>query len=245
MLVGMIAASVVSALGVVIVAAWLWPQAGGVATCLNTRCFCEAARGGLMKQPINTLSSLAYVVVAAYAWLRLRYARTSRVFQGFIASMVIIGLGSAYYHAKLSFAGQWLDVLGMYLFATLMICATLLRANIVSKKLATTLFVAFNITLGILQFTLPDTRRYLFALLIIVALALEFTLIKHNQNRKHLYQALALMVAAYAVWLLDQSLTACAPTSLIQGHAIWHILGAIAAYCVVLRYHSGDTTKGA
>lgn len=235
--------SVVLAMGAVFVAAWLWPQAGGVATCHSTRCFCEAVRGGVVKQPVNAISSLAFVVMAAYAWLRLRQVRASRVVQGFIVSMVIIGLGSAYYHAALSFAGQWLDVLGMYLFATLMICATLLRANIVSKKSAITLFVLINGALGATQYILPDTRRYLFALLIIIALGVEFALRQGARQMRYLGYAFGLLAIAYIIWLLDQFLIICDPTSLVQGHALWHILNACAAFFVVVHYYPKATKQ--
>ncbi len=228
--------SLVLGAGAVFLATWLWPQAGGSATCISSHCFCEMVRKGLVKQPINTVSSLAFVAAAVYAWLRLWWLRSSRVFQGFVVSMVIIGLGSAYYHATLSFAGQWLDVLGMYFFATLMICTSLQRANIVSKKLAITLFVVINVSLGAIQNMLPDTRRWLFAVLIIIALALEFILLKRNKTRRQLYQSLTLMIVAYAIWFLDQSQIVCLPTSLMQGHALWHVLGSLAAYFVVLHY---------
>ena len=33
---------------------------------------------------------------------------------------------------------------------------------------------------------------------------------------------------AYIIWILDNTRTICFEHSLIQGHAIWHILGAVA-----------------
>lgn len=235
--------SVVLGAGMVFVAAWLWPQIGGAATCLNSHCFCERVRDGVVKQLMNAISSLAFVATAVYAWLRLRYVRKSRVFQGFAVSMIIIGFGSAYYHATLSFAGQWLDVYGMYLFGTLMICASLLRANIVANKVAIALYAVMNSALGVIQYMLPDTRRWLFAALIMLALVFECTLLRRGQTRKQLYRSLALMTVAYAVWLLDQSQIVCLPSSPLQGHALWHVLGSMAAYFVVLHYCRGATAK--
>lgn len=229
--------------GVVFGAAHLWPGAGGAATCLSTHCFCEVNHLGAIKQAINTFSSLAFVVIAAYHWIYMRDMRASRIFQGFIGSMILIGLGSAYYHATLSLVGQWLDVAGMYLFGALMICATLLLSMRLTKKQAIAFFIALNIVLTVSQVIIPDARRYLFALVLIVALGLEFVLRRGSQDMRYLWCALSLMTAAYAVWVLDQLQIVCSPTSLLQGHAIWHILGAFAAYFIVKHYYTRAIDK--
>ena len=39
---------------------------------------------------------------------------------------------------------------------------------------------------------------------------------------------LAANLLAFAIWILDQTRTVCAPESLWQGHAAWHLLGAVA-----------------
>jgi hypothetical protein len=44
------------------------------------------------------------------------------------------------------------------------------------------------------------------------------------------------MVLAFVIWILDRERVLCAPESLLQGHAVWHILGAIAAVCLFRSY---------
>ena len=53
-----------------------------------------------------------------------------------------------------------------------------------------------------------------------------------------LWRALAIFAAAFASWILDITKTACAPDSIVQGHAIWHLLGAASAYCLYLYFKS-------
>jgi len=85
----------------------------------------------------------------------------------------------------------------------------------------------------------PDTRRFLFAALIVVALALEFALRRTRGEMKYLWNALGLMALAYVIWLLDQLKIVCLPTSLIQGHALWHLLTAFATYQIVMHFFGG------
>ena len=90
------------------------------ATCLKTGCFCESAHTqSPIRQTANTISSLAFVcsgmllITGRRDLSRLPYIYS--VIIGF--SSLIIGVGSAFYHASLTFIGQFLDVFGMFLLA--------------------------------------------------------------------------------------------------------------------------------
>jgi hypothetical protein len=43
---------------------------------------------------------------------------------------------------------------------------------------------------------------------------------------------------AFTIWNLDQHGLVCSPQSLIQGHAVWHLLGATSLWCTFLYYRS-------
>src|SRR5688572_22117478 len=82
------------------------------ASCMPDGCFCEAIRDGVIRQPLNALSSLAFVIVGVLVVLAMRRMSV------FALAMAVIGFGSAFYHASLGFVGQFVDVTGMYLIAT-------------------------------------------------------------------------------------------------------------------------------
>jgi hypothetical protein len=52
------------------------------------------------------------------------------------------------------------------------------------------------------------------------------------------------MLVAFAIWLLSTS-GWCDPTSLLQGHAAWHLLCAVSAYWLFRLYESEVRTPSA
>ena len=58
----------------------------------------------------------------------------------------------------------------------------------------------------------------------------------------HFRRALTLIVVAFGIWILDITKVLCDPASPIQGHAVWHVLGAAATWFLFLYYRSERTT---
>ena len=203
------------------------------ATCLKTGCFCESANThSPIKQTANTISSLAFVFSGMLVMTRTE--KSGRFPFGYSIiigiSCLIIGIGSAFYHASLTFIGQFFDVFGMFLLAAFLLVYALER--IWNLRLITTLslFLLLNLFLSGLQIAIPETRRYAFAVVLIIALAFEYYYrVKANPQIevKWLRLGIGLLTVAYIIWILDNIRLVCFEHSLIQGHAIWHILGAV------------------
>lgn len=233
------------------VLAFAVPQTFGTrpATCLSgvagtsidnlstARCFCEAVGAGLLKQPANALSSLAFAVAGIAAYLaRRRLPPTSReraLAPILAAVLVALSAGSLAYHGALTFAGQLLDVQGMYLLGILLVAGSLWRA---SKLTAPQAALASAITLAVLiaaQAIAPDSRRWLFAVVLIPGIVLEARLAPPSRP---LRLAIASLLVAYAAWLADDRGWLCDPTSWLQGHALWHLLTAVSGGLLVSHY---------
>eukprot|EP01079_Euglenida_sp_SAG-EU17-18_P003708 gene3708-689_t len=109
------------------------------ATCLDgpRGCFCEHPRANtLIRQPANTFSNLAFAVVGVAILLECALQELRRHWSPrpagqnalgalgstfacvFAISQVALGAGSAFFHASLTFPGQWVDNVGMYLVVT-------------------------------------------------------------------------------------------------------------------------------
>jgi cytochrome c biogenesis protein CcdA len=96
-------------------------------------------------------------------------------------------------------------------------------------------------------FIVPEMRRYLFGALVVLGLLSELFYIKKQHNpieTKWLKYAFAILLIAFGIWILDLTKVVCEPTSLWQGHTLWHILSAIAIYLLHLYYrHEKDTNQ--
>lgn len=218
------------------------------ATCMPGRCFCEAIGNGWIRQPANAASSLAFVVVGiAIAWHAARRDRTAYA-AIYVFALLFIGLGSAFYHASLTLAGQFADVFGMYLLGTLVLLYPIARKFELTGVAVASTYAVLNATLGYVLIVHPAARRYLFAALIVPALLLEVmpgrvTLTTHD--RKPLLLSATLLSAGFLVWSLDITRRLCNPAGMMQGHAVWHILGALAALALYAYYQSAVVVERA
>jgi len=213
---------------------------GRPATCVETGCFCEAVSGGIPNQIEASWSSLAFVLLGVWVILQrgapATRERTLLPLAGI--TMVAIGVSSFVYHATLTFVGQWLDVFSMYLLGLLIALGALWRTGRLGGRPAVALYVVLAVGLGVAQFIYPDARRILFALVLLPGVILELTPFIAGRgpgSRRWVLASLATFVVAYAVWLLDQS-QLCDPHFWLQGHALWHVLGAVAALLLTVHW---------
>jgi dihydroceramidase len=219
------------------------------ATCLPNNCFCESVRPVGIAQPSDTWSNAAFIilgvlVIATAAADRKKSADFKNfapygLFYGLL--MIVVGLGSMYYHAKLNFLGQFLDNFGMYLIISAIFFYRIKNFIKIKPWLVLLYYALTNIFLGIIQYIYPETRRYLFALGIILVLITEYQIHKTRQilgNKNLLFSAIGLFISGFAIWIADITKAFCLPDSLLQGHALWHILTALSAALIFLFYRS-------
>lgn len=244
----------VSALGIIALLSLLGPdwRAYAPATCTATRCFCELPRvGSLILQPANSWSSYGYVF-AGFLMIVLATARDWSSAMPRVAGIVFgltaiaVGLGSVLLHATLTLWGQFYDVLGMYLVASFMLVSALSRWLRIPDRPAIALYLLLCGALVAVLIAEPEVRRWLFAVELIAAIVVEMAFARPRRPgvvvRFYLLGILAKAVA-FTIWNLDQHGIVCAPTSPIQGHAIWHLLGATAIFLTFSYYRSERSTR--
>jgi hypothetical protein len=221
------------------------------ASCMPAHCFCEAIRPGVIAQPANTWSSFGFVLVGLLVIRQsgedVRRRRPNLMTSQraypllFGMTLMMIGLGSAFYHASLTFAGQFFDVMGMYLAAVFILLYNFSRVSALSARRFVLLYVLLNLILASILLEWPALRRYIFAALVLFSLWPEYRVRTQKQreiNGFFLHAAWWTLVAAFIIWVVDLTKFLCYPTSWLQGHALWHLLGATAAGFLYLYYRS-------
>lgn len=212
------------------------------ATCMPDRCFCEAVRDQLIRQPANTVSGVAFLGVAAIVLLapevpprhRDVVARTSssNAFPILLAfATAVIGVGTVLYHASLTFWAQTVDVLGMYLVVTALAVYRAATLGRLPRAMLVAIYVGVNAALlsGLLLW--PGARRLAFAALVVLVVCMELAARRRHSPSPasgRFLGAVLVIAAGFAIWTLDFHRVLCAPESWIQGHALWHLAGACA-----------------
>jgi hypothetical protein len=244
-----VALTALSALGIVALLSTLGPDwaAYAPATCTATHCFCEMPRiGALVLQPADSWSSYGYVFVGflmivlagSRNWASAMPPLAARTF-GLTA--IVVGLGSVLMHATLTLWGQFFDVLGMYLVGSFLLVRALARWRRIPDDRAILLYVLLCAVLVAVLIAMPEVRRWLFAVLLILAILVELIFARPLRPgvRVGFYLSGILAKAvAFTIWILDQQGVVCAPHSLWQGHAVWHLLGATSLWLSFSYYRS-------
>ncbi len=236
------------------------------ALCLNDPqgCFCEKPRlNSLIRQPANTFSNLAFsfvgvVVLVECIQQRIEFVRLGAVRTDiddlgvaftctYALSQIILGAGSAWFHASLTFSGQWIDNAAMYLVvsAPILYALAYYRLTLGYKYVAIRYIVEWiflNSFLGILVYLVPETRRRVFTIIIVTAIATELYVRQVVPERSNVLKlnvlgaAVASLLIGFALWILDIKHILCSPESLWQGHAAWHLLTGIASFLLYCYY---------
>lgn len=217
------------------------------ATCTATRCFCEMPRTeNLILQPANSWSSLGYVVAGFLMILMAHRRDWLSAFPPLAATTlgvaaIFVGLGSVLLHATLTLWGQFFDVLGMYLVSGFFLISALAKWRRIPDRHAAVCYAILCAALVAILYTLPEVRRWLFAVVLLAAIILELGLarpLRWQVRTGYYFAGLVANAIAFMIWIFDQNGQLCAPDSLLQGHAIWHLLGALALWFAFLYYRS-------
>ncbi len=236
----------VTLLLVAVAQGWLGPDVGRGAN------FCEAPHDGWIRQPANTLSNAGFVVAGLLVARRVaRHSATdavmSRVVGTFYACVVVLlGPASAAMHATQTEWGGHLDMLSMYLiagFAAAWSWVRWTRRGTTAFASAYLVSVAACELVGLWPDPVPVVHHagnLAFGALLVVAIVLETRIWRRGETMiifRHGVVALGAMLVAFTIWLLSNA-GWCDPTSLVQGHAAWHLLCAVAAYWLFRMYAS-------
>lgn len=236
-----------------------WRQALG-----NATHFCEMNRfDQLIVQPSNTWSNLGYIIIGlmfiSIAKNDHKYEHRHNVnnllakFPGFSYligfSALYMGFGSFMYHATLTFFFQKLDQTGMYFLFVSFLAYVLFKLfpqikfrgkTYVSNKFFIVSAIIVQLLFFFFLWKLPI--NILFPSLTLAFFAVNFILITKIRNSVSVLSLLKAsfitLLIAFSIWVLDITNKLCSPTSIFQGHAMWHLLNTASIFLAYLYYRS-------
>jgi hypothetical protein len=201
---------------------------------------CEQIGQGLLAQPVNTLSSLAYVVVGLLLLRRALAARSTErvILATYAATVVAVGIGSVAFHGPMPSWGRFAHDASI---ASVLAFVIGYDVALVRGASARSGLVGFCVLLGagaVMLAAWPDLSNALDSVLVVGALIAEVAVAR---SPKRLAAARG-FVREPGVWILGASVLAvgavlnalgrtdaplCDPGSLAQLHAVWHVLTAV------------------
>jgi len=206
---------------------------------------CEQIGDGVLRQPVNTVSSAAFVL--AGIWLLTRTLHTPpgwrRRLMAFALAVILAGLGSIAFHGVSVRGARALHDLGTAAVPLVLIAQRTDDLTRLSRLPRTTwplTLTALLLTGAAVRAVSPAATGAVQALAVVAAGVLEgrFRLrgkpatgpaLDATPRRRYLTAAAALSVGLVAYAAGRTGSPVCDPTSLWQGHGLWHLLAAGAA----------------
>ena len=209
------------------------------------------------RQSINTYSNLAYFFLGMIVVLISFYDKKDKTENKnlvqqfpfiscfFGVCLIYLSIGSAFFHASLTWIGQRIDMNATYSICIVLIGISYYRLLI--KENASNQFkrifvgCLFLIILLFIQIHLLISSLYLLPfliLLIICGTVLNYLQNKPNFNISFAILSLLLMIGAFILRTMDVQKIACDPTSVYQGHALWHFFTGMSAFLLYWFYRS-------
>lgn len=191
--------------------------------------YCERIAPGLLGEPVNTLSNLAFFAAAWWVW---RHAAMAGAGSGsgrarWLARLLaLIGAGSFTFHAFATGWAEWLDVLPILLFQ-LVFLWRYFRDIAGWRRVAAGIFLAGFVAAGVEAGNYPQwlngSLSYLPALLVLLGIA-----VWHGRTGRAGWKSLAAAGGTFVVSLFFRSVdNAVCPAFAIGTHFLWHFLNAV------------------
>jgi hypothetical protein len=164
--------------------------------------------------------------------------------------VVLLGPGSMAMHATQTTLGGHLDMASMFLVASFAAAYALMRAVGRSPAFFAGVFVVALLACELVEripTELPvvmHAGNLIFGALLVLTIVVEVRLHRRTQagDVRWIIGAVAALVVAFVIWNLSKNgAPLCHPHSLLQGHAAWHVLCAVSAYCLYRYWNSAVT----
>ncbi|MBI5667188.1 MAG: ceramidase domain-containing protein [Chloroflexi bacterium] len=232
-------------------------------------CYCERLHPGMIKQPINTWSNLGFMLAGLVILIMvggsglnpatepnpMKAPSLLAILYG--AVVIFLGPGSMFFHASMKQWGGWLDTFSMVIFTSFLFLYDLIHTLFnAGSAVFLVLWLIANVALGYWTWWMDKNHRgskilgltpgsFAFGSFAILWVVLQFIILlggAGGTGRGWTFFILAVVSfgSAFVVWQLSKTGgPLCKPDSWLQGHGLWHLLGALTAFFIFLYFQSG------
>ena len=201
--------------------------------------YCERVAFQLWGEPLNTVSNIAFFIVAFLIYRKQKIAAQSRPNWDLlilILLIVAVGTGSSLWHLLARHWALWADRVPILLFISLYFISCLARIFKLKIRTIVILFFMFHIINSMAQWYFPagsfnGSLFYIPTLVFLAGITLSTSGKKYMTIRAHYFYALLFFITAIVFRTID--LPICDTIS-VGTHFIWHILVALTIYFLML-----------
>ncbi len=192
---------------------------------------CESIGTGVLAQPINTVSSLAYTVIGVliFGWAFSVPGRERSYRLVFGVLLALTGIGSVLFH------GPQVGVSQFTHDATFLVTLWFLAASNLadlfqwSSARRWAVIVGGSGTIGGALWISPTITNVVMVLGVVALVVSDVSLRRQGRTSSGWFVAsLVTILLAVGMFLIGRTASPyCDPDAFFQGHAVWHLLGAI------------------
>ncbi|MGB1018597.1 MAG: ceramidase domain-containing protein [Chitinophagales bacterium] len=227
--------------------------------------FCEHNNMGTsLVQTSNTWSNLGFLLTGLIMLFmgikdtKLKEENKTNLLLKYPVFSIIIGIsilylfvGSFFYHASVTYFFQMIDQTGMYAILLGFMAYNVFRIwpsfkDKTGKTKSSHHWIIFGLLIFDILFLTVLWKiidiNILFTSLALSFIAFSVVYTKKTKAEKFtkvlLYAAVIVYLTSMSIWIMDRSNIFCDPQSLFQGHALWHLLNAVALMLIYFSYRS-------
>jgi hypothetical protein len=208
--------------------------------------FNEENLSGIIMQPFNTWTNLAFIAVSLLIFLIYGKTDIGKKIMLIPVAGIFIGISSFIYHAQFYFFFQVFDLSSMFLLASFLFSYNLLRLNIIKGiSYHICFFLLFMLLIAILLIIRDKIGELIFGGVLIISIILEMVNFFMNKNTsyKNYIVAIVIFIVSYVIWQFDCRHIFIKPENhFFQGHGMWHILNAVSIFFLYVFYRQFEQT---
>lgn len=179
----------------------------------------------------NTMSSLSLSLVGLYMWQKHKNDNLTKPIRWSHYLSILIGIGSAWFHATLSYTGQLVDELSMLWLMTISLPTMLGAHKYVSYALysATLWYTVLSFTVDVV----PTTQYLVFqtffgTMVAMVAIKIYTSMLTSRKTERLVRNTIGTFACALVLWLCDFYL--CEMIGHWYLHTAWHLVVSCTLY---------------